>query len=352
MKCPVWILGLLFPWLALAAGVPAKTMIVATKEAPPFVMKETDGTWTGLSIELWRDIAARLGFHYEFREVQTPEELVDGVATGRFDAAVAAITVTPAREQRVDFTQPFFNSGFSIAVPRSTESGWRATLGAFFSWDFARLVGALVLVLLAAAAGVWLCERRANPEQFGGPPARGLGEAFWWSAVTMTTVGYGDKAPRTLGGRLVAIVWMFTSVVLISSFTATIASSLTFHRLDTEIRGPADLRHATVAAVRTSTAEDYLRSRNIRLYPADTVDQALRAVETGAAEACVYDTPILRYAVHAHPALIVLPVTFEPTNYAIALPQHSPIREAVDVALLQQVQGDAWRAQVERYIGD
>lgn len=346
------------PWLlwalpfSLGAAPPARVLIVGTKVAPPFVMRESDGTWTGLSVDLWRDVAAQLGLRYEFREVRTPEALVDGVAQGRFDAAVAAVTVTSDREQRVDFSQPFFDSGLSIAVPRSLESGWRATLATFFSWGFLRLVAALTVVLFGAAGGVWLFERRSNPDQFGGSSAAGLGAAFWWSAVTMTTVGYGDKAPRSLGGRLVAIVWMFTSVGLISGFTATIAASLTQHRLDTEIRGPADLRRQVVSVVRGSTAEDYLRLRNIRTDAVDTIGEAVAAVETGAATACVYDAPILRYAIQNHPDLVMLPETFEPANYAIVLPQHSPLREAIDVALLEHVQGDAWRARVQRYLGD
>ena len=84
----------------------------------------------------------------------------------------------------------------------------------------------------------------------------------------------------------------------------------------------------------------------------DTIEQALAAVESGAAAACVYDTPILKNAAQTHRALLVLPTTFEPTNYAIVLPQHRALREALDVALLEHVQGDAWRARVERYLGD
>ncbi len=338
--------------LGLAAANPSKPMIVGTKEAPPFVIRDPDGTLTGLSIDLWREVAAKLGLNYEFRTVATPEELVDGVATGRFDAAVAAVTVTPDREQKVDFSQPYFDSGLSIAVRRSSGSDWEATLGTFTSWAFVRLIGVLLVVLFGAAFGVWLFERRTNPDQFGGTTAQGLGSAFWWSAVTMTTVGYGDKAPRTLGGRLVALVWMFTSVVLISSFTATIASSLTLHRLAAEIHGPADLRGSVVAVVRTSMAEEYLRARHIGTDAVGTIDEALRSVEAGAAAACVYDTPILKYAVQSHPALVMLPVTFEPTNYAIVLPPHSPLREPLDIALLQHVQSDAWRLEVERYLGD
>ena len=91
---------------------------------------------------------------------------------------------------------------------------------------------ALALVLMVAGFCIWLFERRQNAAQFGeGSVARGLGDGFWWSAVTMTTVGYGDKAPKTFGGRVVALIWMFVSLIIIASFTASIAASLTANRL-------------------------------------------------------------------------------------------------------------------------
>ncbi len=48
--------------------------------------------------------------------------------------------------------------------------------------------------------------------------------AFWWSIVTLTTVGYGDITPTTTAGRLIGIVIMFLGIGLLGMFTATIAS--------------------------------------------------------------------------------------------------------------------------------
>jgi len=47
---------------------------------------------------------------------------------------------------------------------------------------------------------------------------------FWWAIVTMTTVGYGDFTPKTLPGRLFAVLVMFAGISLVSLLTATISS--------------------------------------------------------------------------------------------------------------------------------
>jgi len=76
----------------------SQPLIVGTKGAPPFSMKTSDGQWTGLSIDLWRQIAADLNFRFEFRELAL-KQLLDGVTDGSPDAAVAALTITPEREK-------------------------------------------------------------------------------------------------------------------------------------------------------------------------------------------------------------------------------------------------------------
>ena len=62
-----------------AKGPPGRTLVVGTKEAPPFSMKTEDGTWTGIGIDLWREIAAELDMPFEFRETDL-QGLLDGIA--------------------------------------------------------------------------------------------------------------------------------------------------------------------------------------------------------------------------------------------------------------------------------
>ena len=62
-------------------------------------MKDEDSTWRGISIELWRHIANQMHLRYRFEETSL-SGLVNGVADGSLDAAVAALTVTEPRHRR------------------------------------------------------------------------------------------------------------------------------------------------------------------------------------------------------------------------------------------------------------
>lgn len=83
------------------------------------------------------------------------------------------------------------------------------------------IVASVMLCLVLGAAGVFLVERNAE-----GSNITTFGDALWWSASTMTTVGYGDRFPTTPEGRGVAVVLMFFGIASLSSLTAVIAATL------------------------------------------------------------------------------------------------------------------------------
>lgn len=352
-KLSIWFCGLLLAVAPMwgATVEPKETLVIGTREAPPFAMKNADGKWSGLSIDLWSQMAKDLRLDYTFKEMGDPDSLVTGVADGSVNASISAITVTSERAKRVDFTQPYHNAGFGIVVPANADSGWWDTLGAFVSWGFFKIVVVLALVLLAAGIGVWYFERKENQDEFGGPTYHGLGSAFWWAAVTMTTVGYGDKAPRTTGGRVIGLLWMFTGVVIISSFTAQIAASLTVSRTDSKIQGPADLSRFTVATVEHSAAANYLAADGVRTIEVSNLDDMFEAVSTGRAAAAVYDAPILQYYIRQRSKLVMLPTTFEPRDYAIALPLDDAMRKKMNISLLKIIQSDDWQLRLQHYFG-
>ncbi len=83
-----------------------------------------------------------------------------------------------------------------------------------------RIAFVILLVLFAGSTAFVYFEKNVN-----------FSEALWWSIVTMTTVGYGDISPVTIGGRLVGIGVMLIGIGFLSVLTATIASVFIEHRL-------------------------------------------------------------------------------------------------------------------------
>ena len=179
------------PQAADATAASQQELVIGTKEAAPFAMKAADGNWSGISIDLWRRIADDLHLHYRFVEEASVQTLIDGVAAGRFDMAVAALTVTAERERVLDFTQAFYVTGLGIAVPASGEASWRPIIRTLTSFGFAQAIMALVGLALVVGFVVWLFERRHN-DDFSGGAARGISSGVWWSAMTMTQRGAGS----------------------------------------------------------------------------------------------------------------------------------------------------------------
>jgi ABC-type amino acid transport substrate-binding protein len=334
-----------------AVGPVQAPMVIGTRQVPPFAMRDADGSWSGIAIDLWAQIAERLGLKYRLVELEL-SEMIDALADREVDAVVAALTITSAREQRVDFTQPFYTSGLGIAVAKHPEAGFVAILQRLFSGRFLHSVAALLGLLTLIAVLIWLAERRRNAHFHGGL-ARGIGSGLWWSAVTMTTVGYGDKAPVTAIGRGIALVWMFTSVVIVSSFTAAIATALTVGELRHPIRSPSDLYGTRVITVADSTSAEFLNDHLISFKNVPTLAQALDQLAAGDADAVLYDKPILRFLIAGQYAnsLRVLPHILQRQDYGIALQQASPLREPINLELLEITRSEEWAADLERYIG-
>jgi polar amino acid transport system substrate-binding protein len=342
---------LLGPLAVMAAeSSPAPSLLVATRLAPPFAIK-TDSGWEGITIELLRRIAEQQGFDYRLQEMGL-EEMLRQTAEGGVDMAAAALTVTAEREERVDFSHPFFTSGLGVAVSQQAGLDWLTALQRIGSSAFLQSAGALLGVLTLVGVLVWLLERHRN-EQFPDGPVKGVGSGIWWSAVTMTTVGYGDKAPVTFAGRILGLIWMFASIIIISGFTAAIATSLTVGQLEQSIGSIDDLHGKRVLTVKESTSAAFLDDKLIRYQTVDSVEQALQALAAGEAEAVVYDLPILRYWIREHYAaeLQVLPNRFLRQDYAIALPPGSPLRERLNREILRIIQSPEWSHMVGGYLG-
>ena len=333
------------------SGAPDK-LLVAVVDVPPFYMKTTDGNWEGLSIALWQAIARELGVEFELREYSFEQEL-DAFTRGEVDV-ILALAVTEQREISMDLSHPFLRSGSAIAVTaEASEHSWLRFAGRLFSLNFLPVFGLLILLSLTAGVIVWLFEARRNPKMFGGGTVRGVGQGIWWAIVTLTTVGYGDKAPKTFGGRIVALFWMFASVILIAGFTAAITASFTVGELRGKVRGLSDLPDVRVGSLAQTESSNFLAKRGIAALPFENARYGLQAIVDKKIDAFVFNESILKHlAKREFPGRVhVLAGTFDHYYVSMALPSGSPLREPLNRALLKIITADDWLRLVELYLG-
>jgi voltage-gated potassium channel len=77
----------------------------------------------------------------------------------------------------------------------------------------------LVTIMLLASSGMYYFERQSQPVDFGSIPA-----AMWWAFATLTTVGYGDVTPITVGGKIFGALITVVAIGLVALPTSILAS--------------------------------------------------------------------------------------------------------------------------------
>jgi len=340
-----------------AAQMPLR---VITKEIMPlvFVDREDDRATgkfmlRGFSIDLWGEVATRAALDFEYILTDTVMAQLDAVAQGEADMAIAAISITSEREERIDFSHPYLKSGLQILTTGDQRLGIGRLLSAFLSPALLEIIGIFFLLLLVAAHLIWLVERRRNPE-FPRDYLRGIWEAIWWAAVTVTTVGYGDKTPRGVAGRAFGLMWMFLGLFLVANFTAGITAVLTAQQLKDSVNSIADLQNGRVATVVGTTADEYLTTLRVRHVRVDLIDDAYELLANGQVQAVVYDAPVLLYYANTRndSTLQVVGDVFNEEEYGIALAENSPYREPINRALLEIREDGTYDILYQRWFGE
>lgn len=116
--------------LALVATVASgqDKLIVATDTAfVPFEFKQGD-TYTGFDIDLWDAIAEEIGREYELQPMDF-SGIIPALQTGQVDVALAGITIKPERQEVIDFSDGYYDSGFLLMVPTDSEIEGAEDLG-------------------------------------------------------------------------------------------------------------------------------------------------------------------------------------------------------------------------------
>ena len=326
---------------------------VAVYDVPPYGYIDTDGSISGVSVDLWRRVTEQMEWSFRLIPTSDMETILSGLEQGRFDAAIGAITITPERAARVDFSYPAHRSGVAIALRKETGPLFALVSYGTALSELSPLLVIIVAMLVVIGLVMWMIERRHHSAAEAPESAVvTLRDGLYWAVVTMTTVGYGDKTPKSTSGRLVAILWMFGSVVLVSLLSTSLVSRLTAERVETrDLAASIDLRGKKLAAVAQSSGAEYLDEQHLPYAKYKDLPEALDALASGKSDAVINSVGALQYFISRRYAKVleVPQGLLAPAYMAIALPEHSPLKRSIDRALVKITNSPEWRTLEERF---
>jgi voltage-gated potassium channel len=134
--------------------------------------------------------------------------------------------------------------------------------------SLASVVIIFVMVLVTAATLTHMLERAQQPKEFGSIP-----DALWWAVVTLTTTGYGDVVPHTIGGKMVGSVVMVSGIVVLALMTGILATGFAEEERRREYLRVWDqvTRVPLFTQLGTVTLSEIVSKLRVRHYPARIV---------------------------------------------------------------------------------
>jgi ABC-type amino acid transport substrate-binding protein len=323
------------------------TLKVGYTIEPPFVDKTENSTLFGPSVWLWENVAKENKIPYKYVPLNF-EELLKGLENNTIDVSLSPVTITSMRSKDMDFSSPYHIVHSTIMQKEITplEKSWQF-VKSFFSINFLQALGGLIFVILIFGILIWLFERQTNNEEFD-KSHKGIWEGFWWSAVTMTTVGYGDKSPRSTGGRIVSLIWMFTAIIIISGFTAGIASSLTVNNISSSNGEMRDFRDKNLGTIKNTATSEWLRNNfYTKKTEFSTLDELLIALDEDKIDAIAYDRPTLQNILKNDTLskYTITDIKYNPQFYAFGLNKKlsDSVKEAINYSMLYNIEKMDWK---------
>jgi polar amino acid transport system substrate-binding protein len=315
--------------------VPEPAIKVAMRILPPFIVEGEQG-YTGFSADLWNELAKRTGITFEWQRTENVKAILESVRSGQAQIGIAAISITSAREQEFDFSQPMFESGLQIMVPVSDDGGFslRQFLGFFTRGAMPYLLGILALLIIIPGHLVWWAERKHAQPAFSAQYFPGIFQSMAWALSA--AAGQQNSDPQSKLGRLMAVAAIFVSLLFLTYWQAELTSSFTVQQLQGDIGGPDDLPGKRVGTTAGSTSATYLKLKQAKVEEFQSIDEAFKALETRKLDAVVFDAPVLLYyaANLGRGKVRVVGPAFKRENYGILFPRGSVLRKKVNEALL------------------
>ncbi|XP_052755259.1 glutamate receptor ionotropic, kainate 2 isoform X2 [Galleria mellonella] len=354
-----------------------KTLIVTTILSAPYCMRREaserltgNAQFEGYAIDLIHEISKILGFNYTFklapdgrygsynRETKEWDGMIRELLEQRADVAIADLTITYDREQVVDFTMPFMNLGISVLYRKPIKQP--PNLFSFLSplsldvWIYmaTAYLGVSVLLFILARFTPYEWHQSHSPDGEKMENIFSLANCLWFAIGSLMQQSC-DFLPKAVSTRMVAGMWWFFTLIMISSYTANLAAFLTVERMDSPIESAEDLAKqtkikygalkggSTAAFFRDSNFSTYQRmwsfmeSARPTVFTSSNKEGEERVMRGKGSYAYLMESTTIEYVVERNCDLTQVGGMLDSKGYGIAMPPNSPYRTAISGAVLK-----------------
>ena len=326
---------------------------VGIADRPPYAIKDEKGEWRGIGPDLWEEVAKRLGIKFQYKEC-LQSEMHDKLKNHEIDM-ILVIGQSVDFLDAEDFTQPYaFSHGAAVigfsSITSTIENIMKHLVqsGVFFIMLIMFLAMLLISLILVRFEG-----RREDGHFVASDPVKRFASALWFTAVTMTSVGYGDSAKLSFIGRTITFLWMLMGILFISLFTGTVVSSITTAELNASLTRIEDLSHYRCGVFTGAKMEKVLISKGIpaRKYP--TLMEGFGALQRGQISAFALDaisaTTIVNQEYPGQFKICVMPTV--QLLYSFAFRKNDPLFDPVNSELIRTTLSTDWRSRIEHWSG-
>lgn len=353
-----------------------KTFIVLTALSDPYgmlrqssVALKNNERFEGFGVELIHELSLMLGFNYTF-ELQLDNVygsynnvtkkwngMIEKLLNKRADLAITDLTITSEREAAVDFTHPFMILGISILYKRATkEPPSLFSFMAPFSTDvwlciFSVYMGVSVLLWIMGR----ICPYEWNnpypcieePEELENQFT--LQNSLWFTIGSFMQQG-SEIAPIAVSTRMVASIWWFFTLIMVSSYTANLAAFLTVETTATPFKNVRELYNQNIikyGAKKGGSTVNFFRDSNDSMYRqmfetmmknsdvlASSNEQGLNWVKRGG-YAYFMESTSIEYITERDCEVARVGDLLDSKGYGIAMRKNSSYRNQLSAAVLK-----------------
>ncbi|XP_044268937.1 uncharacterized protein LOC123014091 isoform X4 [Tribolium madens] len=305
----------------------------------------------GSKLPNYRDRDAGKKFPYKDNDRGPPDDdvkwngVVGDLVSGAAHMSFAALSVSSARSEVIDFSVPYFFSGVSLlAAPQQTsEIPLMAFLLPFSPELWIAIFTSLNITAIAVAIYEWLSPFGLNPWGRQRSKNFSMSSALWvmWGLLCGHLVAF--KAPKSWPNKFLINVWGGFSVIFVASYTANIAAliaGLFFHNTVSNYRDRI-LLDQRVGAPRFTAAEYYVKKADyelydhIKKYSLENIEEGIDKLRNGSLDILIADTPILDYyrATDHGCKLQKFGDTLNEDTYAIGMTKGFPLKDSISAVI-------------------